>query len=112
MIPGMGHISILLVMIFVAVYAVGLGPIPYMIGADIFESGPRPIGMSIGCFFNWFSNFIVGITFPILQSFLSQYVFMIFAISCAIITIIVIIMMDDGSHENDSNTSDNQIQIP
>ena len=39
--------------------AVGQGPIPFMIGSDLFDKSSMDIGMSVGCFGNWFSNFIV-----------------------------------------------------
>ena len=85
----MGFASIALVMAYVVAYGLGLGPIPYMIGSDLFESGPRPFGMSLGCLFNWSFNFVVGISFPCLDAILNEYVYLIFSGACLILLIIV-----------------------
>ena len=43
------------------------GSIPWFIGAEIFLQGPRDVAMSIGVTVNWIANFLVGITYPLLQ---------------------------------------------
>lgn len=40
-----------------------------MITAELFSQGPRPAAMSIAVLVNWFTNFIVGLTFPLMVKF-------------------------------------------
>lgn len=66
-------------MAYVIFYGVGLGPIPYFIGSELFDVGPRPIAMALGSVFNWGGNFIVGMTFPSAETLIGPYTFLIFA---------------------------------
>lgn len=45
---------------YVFMFAIGQGPIPFMIGGQIFDSASMSTGLSIGVFVNWFCNFLVG----------------------------------------------------
>ncbi|CAH1993880.1 unnamed protein product [Acanthoscelides obtectus] len=64
---------------FVICYGVGLGPIPYFIGSELFEVGARSSAMALGSMFNWGGNFIVGLLFPILKVYIGAAWFFIFA---------------------------------
>ncbi|KAJ9583498.1 hypothetical protein L9F63_022161, partial [Diploptera punctata] len=75
----MPYFCIFAVLSYVFCYCFGLGPIPYFIGSELFQVGPRPVAMSFGSMANWGGNFIVGMTFPSLQSVIGQYSFLIFA---------------------------------
>jgi len=44
-----------------------LGPIPSMIGAELFRQGPRPRAMSLGGLANWLFTLIIGISFELIQ---------------------------------------------
>lgn len=65
---------------YVVFYGIGLGPIPFFIGSELFDVGPRPAAMSLGSVFNWGGNFVVGMLFPSLQAAIGPYVFLIFAV--------------------------------
>lgn len=45
------------------------GSIPWMITAELFSQGPRPAAMSIAVLVNWFTNFGVGLGFPLMTTF-------------------------------------------
>ncbi|XP_022235801.1 solute carrier family 2, facilitated glucose transporter member 1-like isoform X2 [Limulus polyphemus] len=77
--PALSYVIIISSLCFVLGYGIGLGPLPYMIGSELFHQGPRATGMGLGCLANWSANFIVALTFPLLQQLLDQYVFLIFA---------------------------------
>ncbi|XP_012269365.2 solute carrier family 2, facilitated glucose transporter member 1-like isoform X2 [Athalia rosae] len=64
---------------YVLVYGLGLGPIPYFIGSELFDVGPRPAAMALGSVSNWGGNFIVGMTFPVVEHAIGAYSFLIFA---------------------------------
>ncbi|XP_012282408.1 solute carrier family 2, facilitated glucose transporter member 1 isoform X2 [Orussus abietinus] len=77
--PFMPWLCIATVLIYVLLYGIGLGPIPYFIGSELFDIGPRPIATSLGSVFNWGGNFLVGMTFPSLQNFVGPYAFLLFS---------------------------------
>ncbi|KOC62479.1 Solute carrier family 2, facilitated glucose transporter member 1, partial [Habropoda laboriosa] len=66
------------VLAYVIFYGIGLGPIPYFIGSELFDVGPRPVAMALGSIFNWGGNFIVGMMFPTVESIIGAYTFLIF----------------------------------
>lgn len=51
--------------------------------------GPRPVAMSMGSLSSWFCNFLIGMTFPILQKSLGASVFVIFAVVCVLLAILL-----------------------
>lgn len=63
-ITAMSYIAISAVMIFVAMFELGPGPIPWFIVAELFSQGPRPAAMAVAGCCNWTSNFLVGMSFP------------------------------------------------
>lgn len=85
----MPYFSIVSVLLYVLVYGIGLGPIPYFIGSELFDVGPRPSAMALGSVANWSGNFFVGMTFPTLQTLIGQYSFLIFATTTALLTAFV-----------------------
>jgi len=44
----------------------------------LIPAGPRSLIMSLGCALNWSTNFLVGMTFPLLQNVIGVYTFIIF----------------------------------
>lgn len=65
---------------YVLSYGLGLGPIPYFIGSELFEVGPRSSAMALGSMANWTGNFIVGLTFPTMANHIGAPSFYIFAL--------------------------------
>lgn len=52
--------------VYIASFAVSLGPICWLIIAEIYPLKIRGVAMSIATFCNWLFNFIIALTFPIL----------------------------------------------
>ncbi|XP_011331772.1 solute carrier family 2, facilitated glucose transporter member 3 isoform X1 [Ooceraea biroi] len=75
----MPYFATVFLMAYVVFYGVGLGPIPFFIGSELFDVGPRPAAVSLGSVFNWGGNFLVGMMFPSLQSLIGPCVFLVFA---------------------------------
>jgi SP family facilitated glucose transporter-like MFS transporter 1 len=75
----LSFISIICVITYVVGFAIGIGSIPQFIGAELFKQGPRPPAMSFAGLLNWVCNFLVGITFPSMQSAIEAYSFLVFA---------------------------------
>ncbi|XP_050310401.1 solute carrier family 2, facilitated glucose transporter member 1-like isoform X1 [Anthonomus grandis grandis] len=60
----MPYICIIAVLGYVLCYGLALGPIPYFVGSELFEVGPRSSAMALGSLANWAGNFIIAILFP------------------------------------------------
>ncbi|KAF5278787.1 hypothetical protein FQR65_LT15515 [Abscondita terminalis] len=73
------YFSIVAVLSYVLCYGIGLGPIPFFIGSELFDVGPRPSAMALGSMSNWAGNFVVGLTFPLMQKSIGAISFIIFA---------------------------------
>uniref|UniRef100_A0A8D3BXN2 Solute carrier family 2 member 2 n=1 Tax=Scophthalmus maximus TaxID=52904 RepID=A0A8D3BXN2_SCOMX len=81
--PWMSYVSMSAIFLFVSFFEIGPGPIPWFIVAELFSQGPRPAAIALAGCCNWTSNFIVGMTFPYIQTrcpvWLGCYVFILFA---------------------------------
>lgn len=65
---------------YVSFFEIGLGPIPWLIVAEMFEGKYVTAAMSVSSQINWTCNFIVGVTFPYINEKLGPYSFVPFAI--------------------------------
>ncbi|CAK9815229.1 Solute carrier family 2, facilitated glucose transporter member 3 [Anthophora plagiata] len=88
------------VLAYVVFYGIGLGPIPYFIGSELFDIGPRPVAMALGSVFNWGGNFIVGMMFPTIESIIGAYTFLIFVGFLLILAQIVRIYLPETRGRN------------
>lgn len=71
-------ISLMSVMGFVFFFEIGLGPIPWLIVAEMFESKYVDPAQSVACQVNWICNFIIGVAFPSLNATLGVWTFVPF----------------------------------
>ncbi|ELW67608.1 Solute carrier family 2, facilitated glucose transporter member 3 [Tupaia chinensis] len=67
----MKFVCILAILVFVAFFEIGPGPIPWFIVAELFSQGPRPAAVAVAGCSNWTSNFLY---------YLGPYVFIIFTV--------------------------------
>ncbi|XP_018300970.1 solute carrier family 2, facilitated glucose transporter member 1 isoform X2 [Mycetomoellerius zeteki] len=74
------YFSIVLVIMFVVLFATGPGSIPWFLVSELFNQSARPPATSVAIAVNWTANFIVSIGFLPLQEVLGPYVFIIFAV--------------------------------
>lgn len=72
------YLSVASVMVFVVVFAIGPGPIPWFIASELFTQGPRAPAMSIVAATNWSSTLLITFTFPMIEAQLKEYTFLIF----------------------------------
>lgn len=63
----MKYISVISIFFYTLFFGIGPGSIPLMITAELFTQGTRPAAMSVTVMFNWFSNFAVGLAFPLMK---------------------------------------------
>ena len=80
-----GSLSLIALGLFIAAFAVSLGPLPYVLMSEIFPLSVRGAGMSLASVSNWGFNFLVVFSFPILLAGIGLGgVFTIFAVMCAL----------------------------
>ena len=76
----LGPVAIVGVLAFVTFFEVGLGAIPWSIGAELFPEDSRGSAMAIAATANWAANTLVGILFPFMQGALGNLSFLPFAV--------------------------------
>ncbi|KAL3925072.1 MAG: hypothetical protein SGILL_000645 [Bacillariaceae sp.] len=72
--------TVMLVNCFVAFYAIGLGPIPFLWIAEMVEPRYVALTMSICSGVNWTTNWLVGLIFPLMKESLGDLTFVPFAV--------------------------------
>lgn len=77
------YLCIFLVIVFVVMFAVGPGSIPWFLVSELFSQSARPAATSLAVGVNWTANFIVGLGFLPLQEAMGGYVFIIFTVLLA-----------------------------
>ena len=68
----MKYISVVSILFYTLFFGIGPGSIPLMITAELFTQGSRPAAMSVSVLVNWFTNFVVGLTFPLMKVSISR----------------------------------------
>jgi SP family facilitated glucose transporter-like MFS transporter 3 len=88
--PFANMVSVGGVMCFVWFFEIGMGPIPWLIVAEMFPAKPRATAMSIATMVNWICSFIVGLVFPTMQSRLNEFSFVPFA-TCMVLALLFVL---------------------
>lgn len=68
------------VITYIFFFEIGLGPIPWLIVAEMFDARYVTTAMSLCCQINWSCNFIIGLVYPYMNEYLGPYSFGPFAI--------------------------------
>ncbi|KAL9920025.1 solute carrier family 2, facilitated glucose transporter member 3-like isoform 1-T1 [Glossina fuscipes fuscipes] len=69
-------LCIIFVALFIISFQLGLSPIPYFIGSELFEDSARPVAMSMGSFASWSCNFMIAMFFPLLENAWGSFAFL------------------------------------
>ncbi|KAF9974178.1 hypothetical protein BGZ73_002462 [Actinomortierella ambigua] len=72
------------VFLYTAFFAVGLGPIPWMLLSEILPTYALSPASAVATCVNWGTNFVIGLVFPSLNEGLGNGTFIIFMAFCAI----------------------------
>ena len=76
-----GIIAIICLLAYVGSFAIGMGPVPWLIIAEIYPLSVRGRAMSIATFANWFFNFLIAQSFlGLITGLGSEGVFFLFAV--------------------------------
>ncbi|XP_012944940.2 solute carrier family 2, facilitated glucose transporter member 1 [Aplysia californica] len=91
----LSYISIVAVIIYIVFFATGPGSIPWFMVAELFAQGPRSAAVSISTLVNWFCNFTVGITYPLLEKAIESYSFLPFSVMLALFFIFTFLFVPE-----------------
>lgn len=83
------------VFIYVASFAIGIGPVPWMITS---EMSPIEASSSVGAVataMNWAMNFLVGQVFPVIFAAIEGWSFLIFAVICFISAVVTFFFLPE-----------------
>jgi len=75
--------ALMAVNLYVFGFEIGLGPIPWLIVAEMFDGKYVTVAMSLCSQLNWACNFIVGMVFPYINEYLGPYSFFPFTVVLA-----------------------------
>ncbi|KAJ2958478.1 hypothetical protein NQZ79_g5941 [Umbelopsis isabellina] len=92
---GLNELLVASVYIYVAFFAIGLGPIPWMITSEMSPTYAASSMGGIATCFNWSMNFLIGLIFPTLMDKMGSFAFVIFACILFVATIIMIIFLPE-----------------
>jgi MFS family permease len=74
------YLSTVCILVFIMGFAVGLGPVPFLYTAEIFNQKTRSSAMAIAVTVNWLSTLLISFFFPLLSELMGQYVFCVFMV--------------------------------
>jgi sugar porter (SP) family MFS transporter len=78
-------IGVLSLAVYIASFAIGLGPVFWLLISEIFPLNVRGQGASVATMANWLSNFIVSLTFlSLLNALGSVWTFLLYAVLCGV----------------------------
>lgn len=82
--------SIVGTFVYIGFFAIGLGPIPFLLVGEVTQPKAKALAQSFGVTMNWLATFVVGYLFPVLKnSWLGGGTFYIFTGMCAVTYIFV-----------------------
>jgi SP family galactose:H+ symporter-like MFS transporter len=85
-----GNLMFALILLYIVSFAIGLGPVFWLMSAELFPNRLRGTGESIATFGNWSSNLIVTVTFLTLINTLGKSLtFWVYA-ACGVVTLFFI----------------------
>lgn len=87
--------ALVAVNVYVCFFEIGLGPVPWLIVAEMFEGKYVAVAMGLCSQLNWACNFVVGMVFPYMNLYLGPYSFVPFAIVLAFIFVYALIILPE-----------------
>jgi sugar porter (SP) family MFS transporter len=82
---GSSTVLLLALVAYVAAFAVGMGPIFWLMLAEVFPQDVRAEGAAVATAANWLANFTVALTFPVVVDAIGQgETFLVYAAICVL----------------------------
>lgn len=87
--------ALLAVNVYVIFFEIGLGPVPWLIVAEMFEGKYVAVVMGLCSQLNWACNFVIGMVFPYMSLYLGPYSFVPFAVILAFIFLYALLVLPE-----------------
>ncbi|KNC83811.1 hypothetical protein SARC_03987 [Sphaeroforma arctica JP610] len=87
--------SVIFVLVGVAFFAVGPGPIPWMMAAELLPTKVSSAGQSVVVVVNWLFTFVIGLVYPLMNDALDEYSFLPFAVCCALVVVYTVLFVPE-----------------
>jgi len=85
-----GYFLLVCIMGYLAAFGFSLGPVVWVLIAEIFPNRIRSYAVAIATFMLWGANFVVTLTFPYLLSHLKGWCFVIYGVMCVLCLLFVV----------------------
>ena len=79
-----GYFVLTCIMVYLAAFGFSLGPVVWVLIAEIFPNRVRSYAVAVVTFMLWGANFIVSLTFPYLLNSVQGYSFVIYGAMCVL----------------------------
>jgi MFS family permease len=81
--PSLGIISVASLMIYIAMFAIGMGAVPWVVLSEIYPGHIRAQSIAVATFMSWVGNILVAYTFLDISAYLTTSgAFLIYALMC------------------------------
>ena len=90
-----GIFAMITSMIFVGFFALGPGPVPWIVTGEFYTQSHRSAAVAIGTCANWGGSLLVAIIFPQLQTRMASYSFLPFVIVLVLLFLILFFYMPE-----------------
>ncbi|XP_065081978.1 solute carrier family 2, facilitated glucose transporter member 3-like [Ochlerotatus camptorhynchus] len=94
------YACIIVILLYIIFFQLGLGPIPFFIGSELFELCSRPSAMALGSLSSWGCNFLVGMFFPHLTNAWGAFAFLPCSVTCVLLTLLVLFYLPETRGRN------------
>jgi sugar porter (SP) family MFS transporter len=76
-------LALICILLYISAFAIGMGPIFWLLIAEVFPSEARAEGAAVSSTTNWLANFIIGLLFlPLIDAIGEGPTFWVFAVVC------------------------------
>lgn len=91
----MNVLSIISLVVFMAGFSTGVGPIPTLLVAEILPDDVRSYGVSFGEAVNWIAQFIIGVTFYPIQQLIGNFAFVPYSVLVVIAMVFIVFFIPE-----------------
>ncbi|XP_072046507.1 solute carrier family 2, facilitated glucose transporter member 10-like [Amphiura filiformis] len=94
-------VALIALMCYIAAFAIGFGPVTWLILSEIFPAGVRGRAVSFASVFNWSTNILVSATFlDVLSSIGTSWTFLIYSAICGVSILFVFLLIPETKNKS------------
>ncbi|XP_072046510.1 solute carrier family 2, facilitated glucose transporter member 10-like [Amphiura filiformis] len=94
-------VALIALMCYIAAFAIGFGPVTWLILSEIFPAGVRGRAVSFASVFNWSTNILVSATFlDVLSSIGTSWTFLTYSAICGVSILFVFLLIPETKNKS------------